>query len=822
MLPSKSLIGIGVVGALTVVAVAQPAPPTSDPPAESASPAPADPPADSASGVVATQPATASLQGRILDNNGAPIAGAVIMVGDGTAISDADGKYTIATVSAGWQTLGIEAVGYATRKDRIEIAPGKLFDVTTRMDTTEIPGEEIVVIGTRLPEKRLDAPVTIEIVSEKDLKTAAGASYLSALSRVKGIDFSDAGIGDQRISARGFATQFNSRIITMVDGRLATLPGSGIPQGNLLPASGLDMKAVEVVVGPASAMYGPNAHTGVVNIVTKTPWDDSGAAISLRGGTQSMFAGAARIAGTVADKAGYKLNGEFLRAQDFAPSRRTHSYTSAMLYEGDLVYGDYKTQSLKTDGTLYYKHRDWLASAGAGISDSTGFTLTNAGRNHLRGWQVQYQTVQLSGPHVYAQVTRTASAAGKSYQLDRLAGAVALMGGIPSDRAAMESLRDSLAFVDDSSLIDSELQLRHTIAGVRTTLGGQYKYYAPSSAGTYLDDRDRSIRVSEAGAYLQLDTLLADRLRLAGAIRADRHSLYATQISPKAAIQYEVADSHQVRVSYNRAFKSPTMLENYLFINDVLIGNRTGFVIKDGMGATVAEIDALEPEQVDAFEAGYKAAIAHNVYLDAVAYQSWYRNFISALTPVANPASGTFAEYPDGRPVGGGSMTQGALQTYMNFGRAKIRGVDVGVDYRPIDELTLSASGSAINLVSFENTNALQSDLLLNAPLYKLRGSVQADDLGIKNSFWRVDGRFHTAYEFASGRWDSRVLLGGKVPARTCFDMTVGYKLPKQGITISGTIANMFDNRDPDVLGSPNPRRYAWLQLVYDFDGLRY
>ena len=40
--------------------------------------------------------------------------------------------------------------------------------------------------------------------------------------------------------------------------------------------------------------------------------------------------------------------------------------------------------------------------------------------------------------------------------------------------------------------------------------------------------------------------------------------------------------------------------------------------------------------------------------------------------------------------------------------------------------------------------------------------------------------------------------------------------------TISGTIANMFDNRDPDVIGAPNPRRYAWLQVVYDFDGLRY
>jgi outer membrane receptor for ferrienterochelin and colicins len=493
-----------------------------------------------------------------------------------------------------------------------------------------------------------------------------------------------------------------------------------------------------------------------------------------------------------------------------------------MIYEGDLVYDDYKTQSLKTDGTAYYKHDEWLGSVGAGFSDSTGFALTNAGRNHLRGWQIQYQTVQFSGPHVYGQVTRTASAAGKSYQLDRLASSAAALGGIPADRAEFEALRNSISFVDDSSLIDSELQLRHTIAGVKTTLGGQYKYYAPDSAGTYLDDKDRSIHVSEAGAYLQLDTLIAGRLRLAGAARADHHSLYATQFSPKAAVQYEVADSHQVRVGYNRAFKSPTMLENFLRINDALIGNRTGFVIKDAMGATIAEIDALEPEEVDAFEAGYKAAVTHNIYVDAVAYQSWYRNFISPLTGVANPAMGTFAEYPDGRVVGEGTATPGFLQTYMNFGKAKIRGVDVGVDYRPIEQLTLSTSASAIKLVSFSNNNALTSDLLLNAPMYKLRGSVQTDDLGIVNSFLRLDGRYHSRYEFASGRWNSMTLLGGKVPARTCFDMTIGYRLPKQGITVSGTIANMFDNRDPDVLGAPDPRRYAWLQVAYDFDGLRY
>src|SRR5690606_6029562 len=279
--------------------------------------------------------------------------GAIVMLGTANAMTDADGKFELPDVGAGMQMLVIEATGYATRQSQIDVVAGRVLGVDVRMDMTQLPGEEIVIVGTRLPEKRLDAPVTVEIVTDKDLKTAAGASYLSALSRVKGIDFSDAGIGDQRISARGFATQFNSRMVTMVDGRLATLPGNGLPQGNLLPQSGLDLKAVEVVVGPASALYGPNAHTGVINVVTKTPWDDSGASVSLRGGTQSMFAGAARVAGTLGDDFGYKLNGEFLRAEDFAPDRTTHQFAPG-IYEGDLVDG-YDLEQMKGDGTLYYK-----------------------------------------------------------------------------------------------------------------------------------------------------------------------------------------------------------------------------------------------------------------------------------------------------------------------------------------------------------------------------------------------------------------------------------------------------------------------------------
>ncbi|HUQ06037.1 MAG TPA: TonB-dependent receptor [Kofleriaceae bacterium] len=803
----RSFVGIAIAGGLAAAASAQPAEPPEPPPVTATT-------ASVATGIV---------RGRIVDPDGDPVAGAFVMVA-GTqsgAIAEVDGTFVIEGAAAGRRRLTVEAAGFVAGIIDVDVPAGGTASVVIPVRESDTPAELIVVIGSRSPEKRLDAPVTVEVVGEHDLRTAGGPSYLSALSRVKGIDFSDAGLGDQRISARGFATQFNSRMLTMIDGRLATLPGNGLPQGNLLPTTSLDMKAVEVVIGPASALYGPNAHTGVINVVTKTPWDQAGGEVSLKGGSRGLGGGAGRLAGTIADQVGWKLNGEYLRGVDFAPAA-THTYGTGT-YEGDLV-DDYDIESAKTDGMLYYRRGETQLSAGGSFSNSTGFSITNAGRNHLRDWQVQTQTAALSTPYVYAQVTRTATDAGKSYQLDRLARGVDAMGGLPADAAELEALRDSIAFVDASSLYDSELQFRYELAGVKLTAGTQARRYLPSSAGSYLDDAERAIRVDEIGAYTQGDTtILDDRLRIAAAARVDHHDLYGAQMSPKAAVQYEVAPSHNVRVGYNRAFKSPTILENYLKLNTILLGNRTGFVIRDGAGAEVARIDPLVPEQVDAVEVGYKGAIGSAIYVDAVAYWSWYRDFISPLTQLANPAAmtPTFAFYPDGSPVAAGTPAEGSLFTYQNFGRAQVRGADVGVDYRPRPELTFSVSSSVMNLASFSNDSPVQRDLLLNAPALKVRGSAQVSDVLVDHAYLRLDGRAHSSFAFQSGFWNSDTLLGGNVPARVVLDATLGWSDPEKGWTVSATVANVTDDNTPDVLGAPRPGRYGWVQLGYRYDGLK-
>jgi iron complex outermembrane receptor protein len=615
-------------------------------------------------------------------------------------------------------------------------------------------------------------------------------------------------------------------MLTMVDGRLAQLPGNGLPQGNLLPTASLDVKSVEVVIGPASALYGPNAHTGVVNVITKTPWDQSGASIALRGGTQDLLDGSARVAGTFG-RFGWKLGGQLLRAEDVAPDRAlmSHWYGRAgqpLVFEGDLV-GGYATSAAKVEGSGYFREGGLQLKAGYGLSQNTGFTLTNAGRNHIRDWRVQYQTVQLSHPRWYAQVTRTVGDAGQSYQLDRLAQVTQAMGGVPEDAAALERQRDAIEFVDESELWDSELQHRRAIGALKLTTGAQARLYRPYSAGTYLDDADERLRAGELGGYVQLDhPVLPGRLRLVGAARLDAHSAYAPQLSPKAAAVVTLAPTHHVRAGYNRAFKSPTILENHLRINDVLLGNADGYEIRDASGAVLAEIAPLEPETVDALELGYKGAFGDRLLVDAVAYYSFYQRFISPLTQRADPAQGTFGYTSDGRLVAEGTPAAGTLFTYANFGRAQVAGGDLGVELALARELSLQASASFIHLVEFEAGDATQAALRLNVPEVKLRGALSARDLGVDGSFASVAARWQSAYVFEAGRWSSAALVpGGQLPARLVVDLNLGWRTP-QGVTVSLNVLNLLGDEGVDVLGAPPGERLAWLQVAYELDGLAY
>ena len=78
-----------------------------------------------------------------------------------------------------------------------------------------------------------------------------------------------------------------------------------------------DIERIEVLLGPASALYGPNSANGVLHVITKSPFTSQGTTLTLDGGERSIFRGAARHAGLIGTKAAYKLSGEYFTGTDW-------------------------------------------------------------------------------------------------------------------------------------------------------------------------------------------------------------------------------------------------------------------------------------------------------------------------------------------------------------------------------------------------------------------------------------------------------------------------------------------------------------------------
>jgi iron complex outermembrane receptor protein len=171
--------------------------------------------------------------------------------------------------------------------------------------------------------------------------------------------------------------------------------------------------------------------------------------------------------------------------------------------------------------------------------------------------------------------------------------------------------------------------------------------------------------------------------------------------------------------------------------------------------------------------------------------------------------------------VAEGSGMDGMLFTYANFGEAQVLGFDLGVNYYLNRYISLGTSLSYIKLLDF-TAGTGQTELLLNVPEVKVKGSITLRDLGFENYYVRLSGRFHGAYEFASGHWTSEKYYDdGQMPARLVADLSLGYRFD-QGFTVSANVKNLFNNKDVDILGAPISGTFAYLQVAYNYDGLEY
>ena len=266
-----------------------------------------------------------TITGLVTDKaNGSALIGANVIIENTTqgSATDSDGRYTIPNMDAGEHTIMVSYIGYKTLKKTVTLKANEKLKTDLKMEPEAIQMETYVVTASRRRERVEDAPAAISVISKAEIRRESNSNVGDYIKGTKGIDFTQSGIDSYNMTARGFNSSFSSRLLTLMDGRMANVPSLRLTAYNVIPVSFEDIEQIEVVLGPASALYGPNAHSGVLNIVTSSPLRSQGTSINIQGGllSQSDTDLLKKISFRTAHKYkdfGFKLSGVALSGQDW-------------------------------------------------------------------------------------------------------------------------------------------------------------------------------------------------------------------------------------------------------------------------------------------------------------------------------------------------------------------------------------------------------------------------------------------------------------------------------------------------------------------------
>ncbi len=131
--------------------------------------------------------------------------------------------------------------------------------------------EQVVVTASRVEEQLVNAPAAVSIINSNTIQNSPATNIGDLLRAVPGVNVTQVSARDININTRGATSTLATSQLALVDGRSIYLDFYGMVMWDFVPSNPREIKRIEVIRGPASAVWGANAMSGVVNVITKTP-----------------------------------------------------------------------------------------------------------------------------------------------------------------------------------------------------------------------------------------------------------------------------------------------------------------------------------------------------------------------------------------------------------------------------------------------------------------------------------------------------------------------------------------------------------------------
>ena len=323
------------------------------------------------------QGASAEIRGQITDNNGNPISEATISVkGQKRAVrTKANGYFTLSVLPSGETTIVVHAIGYAAQQRTLKLTnknyQGVDFVLQERSDalpTVDVMGRReqsyknsVSFVGTKTATALKDVPQSINYVTKELILDQGAITVNDVVRNMSGVNpysfYND-------FSIRGFRATGNRNSGNLVNGMRT--------QTSLWRQSSLaNIERVEVIKGPASALFGNAAPGGVINRVTKKPLDVARQSVTLTAGSFGTTRAYTDLTGPLNDKKTllYRLNLGYENTDGFRELQGLTSYIVAPSF----TYRASEQTQLNIDMT-YVNHQGKLDRGVAVFGDGSLFS----------------------------------------------------------------------------------------------------------------------------------------------------------------------------------------------------------------------------------------------------------------------------------------------------------------------------------------------------------------------------------------------------------------------------------------------------------------
>jgi len=652
--------------------------------------------------------------------------------GSHSAITGPDGSYAFRNLAGGTYRLTVTLSGFApSTHDAIVVGSGPVEVPAITIAAAPL-SETVVVSASKVESTLAYAPATMSVVTADLIATTSAQNYADLLRGVPGVNVVQMSARDFNLTSRQATSSLANTELVLLDGRSIYQDFFGFVLWDFIPGNTSDIKQIEVVRGPASVVWGANAQNGVVNIITKSPREAAGTSATLSAGWFSRDAGStigqgpgatfganASVARVPNDRWSYRVSAGYFHSDPLPrPAGRIPVITDprdptatvgGALYPADgagpagSAFSNTGTSQPKFDARVDQEIAGGRISYAGGVAGTTGIAHTGIGPFDIQSGsymgysRVNYRkgTLTLSGFTNFVNASApnlllVDPTTGKPLQLDFTTQTYDVEAG-----DLRQIRRHVLSFGGNARRNNFDITI------------------APAATGR-----------TELGAYLQ-DEIVFNRAKIAIGGRVDKFgNLEDPVFSPRAAATFAPVKGHSVRVSYNRAFLSPSVIDNFLDIRIVaptdlsalapllpatlqpLVRDPFQLVVR-AVGSElpiggVAQAELIE-QSLTAYEVAYTATVGDRTSVGLAVYVNDLDNNINFSQIPASRDPYTVANPPPGwmlPPSILAVMAQRGILlpqtafTYRNLGPKRDKGVELSVDHRVSRALTTFANYS--------------------------------------------------------------------------------------------------------------------------------